>query len=780
MKRFGIVSYNIHCNFTNYGSALQSWALCRAIEGTKLAKPVLIDYCPDILKDKDPLNPMKNMWDSDSEYKRQCELSLPAIRENYKKFEKFYTDRFERTKTVYYKENFDTAVKNENLDGFVCGSDTIFCIDEFGFDGGYYAEYPSMKNSYTVAYAASFGDSHFNSESYKELNRRLQNFKAIALREENMVSYVKRHTDVPCTRVVDPTLLLTAKDYDTIAEKRLEDSPYLLLYARRYNPEMEKCAEKIAKEKNLKIIEISLYAENAKKHKMFYEAGVEEFLSLVKYADYVVTNSFHGAIFSVQYGRPFSVFSREQCDNKIEELMSLFGLKDRVVTSGDFVSDEEIDYTAVHKRIEKNAKCSLEFLKAELSGDFSGVDKRGFYPESYDKSDCFACSACKQACPKSAIELRRDTDGFWYPYTDAAKCVDCGICKKVCPNVNMPERFSENKFAFGGSNKSGEVLESSTSGGAFSAIADSWCDKNYVIFGAVSKALSVYHEGITDKKELCKFRKSKYSQSDIKDSYIKAKEALTDGKKVLFSGTPCQIAGLLSFLNGKTYDKLLTVEVVCEGVPSPLYIEKYGEWIRDKYGAPVKSLDYRYKNRNKWDFEAMQTVLENGKVLKKDRWFNPFWKIWLDHLMSRPSCYKCPFANDSRVADITLGDLWGVHIYCPDLYEKNKGASLVVCNTEKGKEAFSLAKPYMNGRELKFEDALKYQSPMRKPISDNKNRAEFADDLKTLSYKQLIKKWYKGPTLKLLWQKYVYGNRQKVWLYNAFSKKTKVSKEKTK
>ena len=137
MKRVGTVSYNIYCNFTNYGSALQTWALHQSVKKYTDCEPVLIDYCPDVLRDKNPLNPMHNMWDSDEESRRMCELSMPAIRENYKKFERFYHERFNRSSIKYTSENFDDVVRNEQLNGFICGSDTIFCIDEFqGFDDG--------------------------------------------------------------------------------------------------------------------------------------------------------------------------------------------------------------------------------------------------------------------------------------------------------------------------------------------------------------------------------------------------------------------------------------------------------------------------------------------------------------------------------------------------------------------------------------------------------------------------------------------------------------------
>ena len=256
-----------------------------------------------------------------------CELTLPAIQENYYKFDKFYHKRFERTCKKYTAQNFNDISIDENITGFVCGSDTIFCIDEFeGFDDGYFANYDCMKKN-SVAYAASFGDSHFEQDDYQKLNEKLKNFNAIGLRENQMIPYVASHVDVPVQRVIDPTLLLTSNEYDKIADERLENEKYLLLYARRYNPHMEAYAEKLAAENGWKIVEISLRAKNAEKtnRRMFYEAGVEEFLSLTKYAECVVTNSLHGTIFAVQYSKPLCVFSREQCDTKIKELLAFNG-----------------------------------------------------------------------------------------------------------------------------------------------------------------------------------------------------------------------------------------------------------------------------------------------------------------------------------------------------------------------------------------------------------------------------------------------------------------------
>lgn len=421
------------------------------------------------------------------------------------------------------------------------------------------------------------------------------------------------------------------------------------------------------------------------------------------------------------------------------------------------------------------------------------------YLDDNKKSHCFGCEACAQICGKAAITIEEDQDGFRYPLIDASKCVDCGMCRKVCPYDNMPQRYGEDKYVFGGYSLDKDIRFESTSGGAFSEIVNAYCDENYVIFGAEADGLEVFHSYITDKRELGRFRKSKYSQSKIGTAYKDAKRFLKEGKKVLFSGTPCQIAGLKAYLGNADQDKLLTIEVVCEGVPSPLYVRKLDKHIEKKFGARIKSLDYRYtgwswlskglwdfeqmfikllnvnkqNGGGKWDFQQMLIITEDMKTeLKRDRWFNPFWSIWLKHLMSRPSCYECPFTNRERVADITLGDLWGVHIYCPELYGKNGGASLVIGNTEIGKSVIAKAAKNMYGHELKFEDALKYQGPMRKHIPDNPLREEFMTDLRSdMDYKHITNKWADRPSMKLLFQKYIWGNRQKVFVWNLFHKK---------
>lgn len=404
------------------------------------------------------------------------------------------------------------------------------------------------------------------------------------------------------------------------------------------------------------------------------------------------------------------------------------------------------------------------------------------YLTTNNKSDCTGCSACVQICRHQAIKMEYDQEKFAYPVIDKNKCVNCGACVQVCPLQRDCLQDSKSEFkpfrVFGGSHKDDSVLVNSTSGGAFTAFCQTWAaQSNYAIYGAYADGLNVRHIRLSDIRDLNKICKSKYRQSEIGECFKCVKQDLKSGKKVLFSGTPCHIGGLKSYLHNTDQTNLLTIEVICEGVPSPLFIEKMMTGLFGENASELEELDYRCKKKKsfgshmKWDFEMMQASFRSRRSWVKDRWFNPFWNIWLKHIMSRPSCYECRYACPKRVSDVTLGDLWGVHLFCPDLYNNNKGASLVICNTEKGAEWLGKAKDNLKGHDLDPKDIIKYQGPLHRKLSKNSHREEFMTDLmnEDISYKGLVGKWYDRPSLRLIISKYIWGNRNKIWVWKVLN-----------
>lgn len=361
--KIGIVTYtSLHCNFTNYGTVLQSWAMQQTLRKKEDVDPVLVNYCPMTMKDKDPLDPMKNMWDTNSEARKLCELSLPAIRENYQKIYDFYHKKMVVSDKEYDVENFDD-VQKEGINRFLIGSDSIFDIEEFGLDNVYFANTNLMRGN-SIAYAPSFQDSinSYKKEDLVALNQCLHNFKTFSLRENQLIPYVKGNVREDVEQVLDPTLLLNPEEYGVITADKQMNERYILYYSRRFNPIMESFVYKLARQNGLKVVEISLRANNANKAIMRYDAGVEEFLSLVRNAEYVVTNSYHCMIFAIQFAREFFVFAREHCERKIIELLQLVGLDERYLQTDAIPQVVAIDYAGVNSIIKSYRKASLDYL----------------------------------------------------------------------------------------------------------------------------------------------------------------------------------------------------------------------------------------------------------------------------------------------------------------------------------------------------------------------------------------------------------------------------------
>ena len=335
-----------------------------------------------------------------------------------------------------------------------------------------------------------------------------------------------------------------------------------------------------------------------------------------------------------------------------------------------------------------------------------------------NKADCCGCTACASVCAHHAISMEPDTMGFLYPKVDTDKCTECGLCEKVCafnPNYDKSLNLPEPQI-YAARHKDMHEIETSRSGAAFIAISDYVLEQGGVVYGAgYAEHFRVVHKRATNKEERNEFKGSKYVQSDLRDIFPQIKEDLKQGLTVLFSGTPCQTAGLASFIGKRLREKLILVDIVCHGVPAPYIWRDYLAYLEKKYKQPIVEVNFRDKSRIGWSGHIESFVFQDGNK----REFNTYTHLFHRHIMLRPSCSKCYYTNFNRPSDLTLADYWGWQKLSPTFNADNKGCSLLLVNTEKGMNIFKKKKNELNfittTQALCVQPNLKYPS-----LFDNK------------------------------------------------------------
>lgn len=297
-----------------------------------------------------------------------------------------------------------------------------------------------------------------------------------------------------------------------------------------------------------------------------------------------------------------------------------------------------------------------------------------------DFATCTGCGACRAACSHAAIRMEADGEGFAYPRIDGARCSRCGACRAACPVDRAAARPWLNAVA--ARCRDEEIRRASSSGGVFTALAEEVLADGGMVFGAAfDKGFALRHTAVEQTDALHPLRGSKYLQSDLGETFVQAKTALKCGRRVLFSGTPCQTAGLLSVLRAPC-DNLLTVDLVCHGAPSPMVFAAYLRALEAKRGQPVRTLSFRDKRRGWKDF-CLAATFADGSEYAAGQTEDPYMIAFLRNLCLRPSCHCCPFAGEKRQADLTLADLWGAQRLMPG-QDDDQGLSLVLVNSEKG------------------------------------------------------------------------------------------------
>ncbi len=332
-----------------------------------------------------------------------------------------------------------------------------------------------------------------------------------------------------------------------------------------------------------------------------------------------------------------------------------------------------------------------------------------------NKEKCTGCSACYNICPKKCISMEYDDEGFIYPLIDKNKCVNCGMCRKVCPIIN--DIKNDNRIepkTICAYHIDDKILEDSSSGGVFTALADYVIRQKGIVIGAMmNENLELFHTKAEKREEYEKMRGSKYLQSEIRDNYIEAKKYLEQNKLVLFIGCPCQIAGLYGFLENKYYENLITVDLICHGAASKRFFDKYIEEKEKKYKNKIKSISFRDKKRG-YSKYITKITFENGKEIYINAIKDSYMTSYMKYSIYRESCYQCKFAKLPRIADFTIGDFREIKDKSIiDRYEK--GISVILLNNKKSDIIFNCIKKDLACIERPLEEATSTNRNITKP-----------------------------------------------------------------
>lgn len=390
----------------------------------------------------------------------------------------------------------------------------------------------------------------------------------------------------------------------------------------------------------------------------------------------------------------------------------------------------------------------------------------------YDIRQCTGCGACSQICPKGAVTMEADEEGFLFPKIDQQRCNDCGICRRTCPvniafenirSIAVDEDGSakfvtgeasvvpplDGKRAFACYSEDDDTREKSSSGGIFTELARRTLEDGGVVFGAAFDGeFNVKHRYIESIGDLDDLRRSKYVQSETGKAFREAEKHLKNGRKVLFCGTPCQIAGLKAFL-GKEYADLTACDLACFGVPSPKVWRMYLDYMKDRHDSAISSISFRDKSGG-WRVPRMNIIFSNGsRYLVKLN--NEIYAMgYFKNLFTRKSCFDCRFKLHNSHADLTLADFWGVEkLGRQAVGDDDRGISLVIIHSEAGENALAALSDRAETVEYALEDAIRYNPRLTSSLPEPAARARFFADMKKgFDFDRLRRKYMDNTSIK--------------------------------
>lgn len=688
----------------NYGAVLQAWALQHFLEQHHYHVE-LIDYVPKthritLLRCFMTRHPDK-MYSRLVEYRRE------------QKMKSFRKEHMHLSKRKYSHQE-ELIHHPPEYEFYVSGSDQIwnptFTMDgRAGVNLSYFLRFAPVGKK-KIAVASSFGAKKLPTAMEAIIKEQLKSFAAVSVREEEAKAILER-LDVNTTCILDPTLLFNADVYQALLPGNAATHKTIFQYM-LHNQDCfgDFVSDKLSVAKGL-LVDKSKYV------------SVEEWLQKIRNASIVVTNSFHCVVFSILFHKPFIAIDVEgaEMSSRITTLLSKVGLSERFlkqpVSEDAFMNLPEINWVIVDEKVQKHREQTQHFILQALTSSET--------IEQIPESKCTGCGLCAQICPKSSIKMEENQRGFVFPRVDKSTCINCGLCVAKCIVNQKQPSGSQNQTtvqAFACWHNDSRIRLSSSSGGAFSALAETVFQQGGTVFGAsFVDSMRLAHVKTENMKELASLRGSKYMASDISACFQEIRTQLDCNKKVLFCGTPCQIAAIRQFIGER--DNLFCIDIACHGIPSGKVLREYCKDINKNSGKLVDHIDFRNKKYGWVRFSCTYFDKDHQEIISEVVDESNYMSGYIDNLFLRDSCETCRFARIPRVGDLTLADCW--YMVHKKLDQDDKGITAVLVNTAKGKALFDAACDKMNVLEVSIDDVIGGTPTLVRPSGSNKNKPLF-------------------------------------------------------
>ena len=670
------------------------------------------------------------------------EKLIPAVYRRHLEFGKRKYELFRKA-----QEAFRITEDFSGTDLIILGSDEIWNVDKPVFHAPVF--WGDM-NVPVISYAASIGDSSPDAFRYcpDQLDQ-LRGLKRALVRDENTRRFVEKYTDLRADLVCDPTILWpTDSCEEECHDDYVSSHDCLLVYAYSVSKREKQELRKFARAKRLKIVTCCFY-HGWSDHQV--ECGPLAFSDLIRKCRFFYTSSFHGTVFGMLNHANFVVST----DNpKTLHLIGQYGLEDRLLSKKEMSADglahiyaRKGGYRTADREIAKWRRRSGQLLEEAIAGaadncqeitpavtteppgdgglkagpdraesqNRTAAEKKPFDPLICYHNQCTGCFACRAVCRENAISIRTDRQGRRLPEIDPEKCVGCDACRKVCPQRNpSPLHLPMECYAARGSYFEG--IEKSSSGGISAILAASFADSGNVVCGSAVIDGKAEHKVIRAKEDLPLLQGSKYVQSDISDVYDEIRSCLSQGKEVLFLGTPCQVDAMNRFFGkNKNY---WAVDIICHGVP-PM------EYLKEHLARATEGGYYdRFRFRGSPDDFTLKIYDGEELLYSKSEIEDTYFYGFLNCLTYRENCYSCSYAKGSRAGDLTIGDFWGLDKETlKNKYDGN--ISVVLVNTEKGRELFERIRPQLVCEQRETAEAVRGNPQLRRPSLRHKDRVRF-------------------------------------------------------